>query len=280
VTFDLADPDLRLFPFVRLLQWPSEDGLSVSSPNGKFLAALGCHVRPSLETVLHYTSERVKDDETRIKCLDFLTKRMGPHGVYLQDYARLTGARRAKYKVMPCVRLSFLQPDSEKRELCSPVDCYADISCGIMCYPVVDPKLDSSAVYGAIFQCHRSPPPDQLLEQLLVLVKLAKKMLGAVEGKNKKELSDRIMKTFSLIFQYLSGQTTDFNKTSLSSLRKESFIPLTNDDGGIVEFYRPDQVFFKGSNGGSDSLTELLFKAVDFSSFLSAVGVKEEASAR
>lgn len=205
---------------------------------------------------------------------------MGPHGVYQQDYDRLTGVRRAKYKIMPCVRLSFLQPDSEKRELCSPVECFSDVGCGILCYPVVDPKLDSSAVYGAVFQCRRSPPPDQLLEQLLLLVKLAKKMLDTVEGTNKKELSGRILKTFSLIFQYLSGQTADFNKTSLSSLRTVSFIPLANDDGGVVEFFRPDQVFFKGSNGGSDSLTELLFKAVEFSSFLSAVGVKEEASAR
>ncbi|CAB9498392.1 HATPase_c domain protein [Seminavis robusta] len=275
----LPDPDLRLFPFCRLLQWPSEDSLAASSPNGKFLKALGCHVRPSLETVLHYTSERVKDDETRIKCLDYLSKRMGPHGVYQQDYNRLSGARRAKFKIMPCIRLSFLQPDAERSELCSPVECYADVSCGIMCYPVVDPKLASSDVYATIFQCPRSPKPDKLLDQLLVLVQLAKKMSASVESKNKKELSDRILKTFSLIFQFLSNQTADFDKTSLVSLRKVSFIPIA-DEEGIVEWYRPDQVFFRSSNGESDSLTELLFKAVEYSSFLSAVGVKSEASAR
>jgi hypothetical protein len=304
VAWLVLDPDLRLFPFVRLLQWPSEDGLSVSSPNGKFLAgreilsilvsnviqnarsislllstALGCHVRPSLETVLQYTSDRVQEDETRIKCLDYLSKRMGPHGVYQQDYSRLSYDKRAKYKVIPCVRLNFLQPNSEKAELCSPVDCYSDVACGIMCYPVIDPKLDARELYGTIFQCQRTPKPDALLEQLLVLVSLAKKMVDSVEGRNKKELSDRILKTFSLIFQFLSGKTSDFDKPSLSSLRKVNFIPLADEDG-FVGWYRPEQVFFKSTNGDSDSLTELLFKAVEFSSFLSAVGVKEEASAR
>lgn len=275
----LPDPDLRLFPFVRLLQWPSEDGLSVSSPNGKFLAALGCHVRPSLETVLHYTSERVKNGETRIKCLDYLSKRMGPQGAYQQDYARLGYARRAQHKILPCVRLNFLQPNNESPELCSPVDCYLDIECGVMCYPIIEPELAARELYGTIFQVQKSPKPDALLEQLLVTVKLAKKISSnsKMEGKNKKELSGRILKTFALIFHYLSKK--NFEQSSLSSLKKVSFIPLADDDG-YVAFYRPDQVFFKSSCSESDSFTELLFKAVEFSSFLSACGVKEEASAR
>jgi Protein of unknown function (DUF3684) len=104
-------------------------------------------------------------------------------------------------------------------------------------------------------------------------------MVDAVEGKNKKELSDRVLKTFALIFQYLSGKTADFDKSSLASLKRVSFIPLP-DDNGFVDWYRPEQVFFKSPSGSNDSLTELLFKAIEFSSFLSAVGVKEEASAR
>lgn len=204
---------------------------------------------------------------------------MGPNGVYKLDYSRLSYNRKAKYKIIPCVRLSFLQPNNETPETCSPVECYSDIACGIMCYPVIDPKLDSRDLYGTIFQCQRSPQPDALLEQLLVVVKLAKKMVDAVEGKNKKELSDRVLKTFSLIFQYLSGKTADFNTSSLSSLKRVSFIPLAAENG-FVGWYRPDQVFFRSSSGENDSLTELLFKAVEFSSFLGAVGVKEEASAR
>lgn len=163
--------------------------------------ALGCHVRPSLETVLHYTSERVKEEPTRILCLDYLSKRMGPHGAYQLDYNRLSYGRKAKFKIIPCVRLNFLQPDSESPELCSPVECFSDVACGILCYPVIDPKLESRELYGTIFQCQRSPKPDALLEQLLVVVKLAKRMVDAVDGVNKKELSDRVLKTFSLIFQ-------------------------------------------------------------------------------
>jgi len=148
-----------------------------------------------------------------------------------------------------------------------------------MCYPVVDPKLPSRDLYGAIFQCRRCPEPDAMLEQLLLLVQLAKKMSASITGAALKEISARILKTFSLIFQYLSGKTSDFNKNSLAALRRVNFIPLLNDDG-VVDWFRPDQVFFKTGEGDSDSLTEMLFKAIEFSSFLSAVGVKEEASAK
>lgn len=264
---------------MRLLQWPSEDGLSMSSENGKFLAALGCHVRPSLESVLQYTSDRVNDDESRIKCLDYMTKRLGPHGPYQAEYTRLSHSRRSKFKIIRATRLSFLQPDNEKSEICSPTQCYSDIACGIMCYPVVDPKLESRELYGTIFQCKRSPAPDELLEQLLVLVQLAQKMSNSVNGAAKKELSGRVLKTFALIFQYLSGKTSDFNQRSLNQLRKIDFIPILNDEE-VVEWFRPEQVFFKTSDGDTDSMTELLFKAVEYSSFFSAVGVKEEASAK
>jgi len=266
-----------LFPFVRLLQWPSEDGLSINSENGKFLAALGCHIRPSLESVLQFTHQ-VQDDESRIKCLDYMSKRMGPHGPYRIEYSRLSHSQRSKFKILPATRLRFLQLDSEKTEMCSPSQCFTDISSGIMSYPVVDPNLQSRELYGTIFECRRSPDPDELLEQLLTLVQLAKKMTVSVTGATKGELSQRVMKTFALIFQYLSSKTSDFEKNSLASLRRTSFIPLLNDDG-VVDWFRPEQVFFKTSES-SDSLTELLFKAIEFSSFLSAVGVKEEASAK
>ena len=251
----------------------------MASENGKFLAALGCHVRPSLESVLQYTSDRVTDDDSRIKCLDYMTKRLGPHGPYQVEYNRLSHSRRSKFKIIPATRLSFLQPGNEKSEICSPTQCYSDIACGIMCYPVVDPKLESRELYGTIFQCKRSPAPNELLEQLLVLVQLAQKMSNSVNGAAKKELAGRILKTFSLIFQFLSGKTSDFNQKSLNQLRKIDFIPILNDEG-FVDWFRPEQVFFKTSDGDTDSMTELLFKAVEYSSFLSAVGVKEEASAK
>jgi hypothetical protein len=66
------DHDLRIFPFVRLLQWPSEDELTERTANGKFLAQLGMMVNPPLQDLLQYVSNDVRDDQLRIRCLDFV----------------------------------------------------------------------------------------------------------------------------------------------------------------------------------------------------------------
>ena len=275
----LPDPDLGLFPFVRLLQWPSEESLSPSSPNGKFLVSLGCHVTPSLEAILDYTANRVQDEETRIKCLDFLCKRMGPNGIYQVEYARMHPSRKAEFKVLPCKIKHFLR-NSERQEICSPVHCFSDQSAGVMCYPIIDTKLESRDIYSSIFQLRRAPPPDAVLEQLLSLAQVAQKMLSSVEGENQKELATRVTATFSKVFDYLSSRTGEFNESSLSSLRNIAFIPVHNEED-LVDWYKPEQVFFKRTQDEEkDSFTEILFKKVPYSGFLSAVGVKEEASAR
>lgn len=210
---------------------------------------------------------------------------MGPQGVYQHDYSQLGPSRKADFRIIPCTRQNFLQ-NSERSEICSPVKCYSDRACSVMCYPIIDPDLDSRELYATMFQLSRAPPPDAVLEQLVVLIQMAKKMLESVDGKNlgtRKELSDRVIASFSGIFQYLSSRTSEFHKSSLDSLRSVAFIPVGSGETGLLDWYKPEQVFFKSSNTDTserDSLTELLFKAVDYSSFLSAVGVKEEASAR
>jgi hypothetical protein len=275
----LPDPELKLFPFLRILQWPAEDLLPAEE---KFLLLLGMHKFPALETILSYTSEKVKDNDERIRILNALSKRMGVGGVYHQEWARLRPSRKADFKIIPAVRQKFLQ-NSSQQEIHSPTSCFSDTNCSIMCYPVIDSSLGEAELYATIFHLPKQPPPDSVLEQLLVLVQLAKRMLSTVEGgKNLEELSARVFKTFADIFKYLSSRTSDFNSSSLSSLRSVNFIPVHTDTYHL-QWCRPDQVFFKTNSRGSggDSLLDTLFTMrIEFSSFLSAIGVTEDPSTK
>ena len=69
----MPDRELRIFPFLRLLQWPSDDELTERTANGKFLAKLGMKVLPPLVPLLKYVSDKVSDDELRVQCLQFVS---------------------------------------------------------------------------------------------------------------------------------------------------------------------------------------------------------------
>ena len=63
----------------------------------------------------------------------------------------------------------------------------------------------------------------------------------------------------------------------MDGLKRESFIPCLIE--GNIVWYRTDEVFFKRTDRG-ESVTEDLFHKVDFSPFLAAACVKEDATTK
>jgi hypothetical protein len=107
----LPDPSLRLFPFIRILQWPSDDDVTERSQNGKFMVSLGMKVMPPLLQVLKYISEQVTDSAMRLSCLEFVAKKLGTGGSYYSEYCRIGRSDKAALKFLPVsiVRSLYLQ---------------------------------------------------------------------------------------------------------------------------------------------------------------------------
>lgn len=269
---------LRMFPFVKMLQWPSESEVSEGSENGKFLTKLGMKVMPPLASILSYVANDVTDDAVRLRCLDFLADRLGPHGIYHSDYTRLSDTSKKMYRILPCSSIVPFEADAQASALHSPVTCFSDRSCGLMGFPVIDPKLgDRGKLYGSLFQCSPEPSTDEILQQLLSIVTKAKKIQRAATPEESSALVERIDSTFTVVFNYLSHRSSDFSYASLGGLKRESFIPCK--EGDKLAWFRPDQVFFRSQDGENDKLTEELFHVVDFSPFLATAGGKLPADA-
>jgi Protein of unknown function (DUF3684) len=264
----LPNLDLRIFPFLNLLRWPSESEVSERSENGRFLVKLGIQVMPPLPTILAYLTKDVSDEKKRRLCLDFLASRLGPKGHYHDMYAAL---KKDQYRFLPCVRKDPLGSDELVPEVHSPVSCFSDRSCLLMGFPVIDYRLgEASKMYGSMFQCPTEPKANDLLSQLLHIVWNAKSLHESAGDKS--ATTQKIVATFSEIFAYLSHRSSDFSNSALNALRRESFIPC--DVGGSVRWFRVDQVFFRGDPAQRDELTEDLFQLVEFSPFLATVGGK------
>ena len=105
----LPDPTFRIFPFIRLLQWPSEDDISERSLNGKFLVSMGVKPVPELLQILRYVSSEVPDGVTRLQCLDFVANRLGSGGTYQLEYSRLSRSDSTC-----CCRMRWLQNSGRK----------------------------------------------------------------------------------------------------------------------------------------------------------------------
>lgn len=273
----LPDRDLRIFPFLRLLQWPSQDEITERSQNGRFLVRLGMKVLPPLIEILRFASNEVSDNKMRIQCLEYVSKRLGSNGVYQQDYARIGKGERIKLTFLPCVKSSPF--DGEKKAgLYSVLTCCSEERCSVMGFPVIDPSLGNTGkVLANVFQCVKEPDPGALIQQLLLLVSSAKQLLAAKQA-DRKGLANNILKAFSDIFQYLSSRTADIQGPMMRQLESNEFIPsLVNNE---IEWFRPQAVFFKSGNDNGDSVTESLFHVVDFSPFLAAAGVKQDASTK
>lgn len=291
----LPNSDIRIFPFVKILQWPSEPDVPEKSLNGQFLIQLGMKIIPPLTTVFQYLSKNDLNFEHRIKCLDFVCDRLSPHGIYYVPYNQMSNVQRKQFKFLPCViqfpidrcfettstNKTSVSSSSSGQELHSPTTCFYDEICGIMGFPVIDDSRmgnkNNSRFYGSLFQCATEPDAKLLLNQLSLLVTQTKSKQNDI-GKLTKESALMIEGTFASIFNYLSHRTTDILKlSSMEALNRLSFIPVRVNDTSI-EWFRPDQVYFQrrknedNSSAQADSITAELFHVIEFSPFLAAVG--------
>ena len=277
----LPSLDLRIFPFVKMLQWPTESEVSERSENGVFLVRLGMQTIPKLSQILEYLTEAKLVDAERRRCLEYVSNRLSPKGVYYDSYCRLGYTQKKKYTFLPCSKHEPMSGKPDRKELMSPIGCYSDSGCGVMGFPVVDPELgDSGKLYGSLFQCATEPESRVLARQLLHLVEVAKKKQNqANEPEEHVEMAERIEQSFSAVFKYLSHRSSDFEVSELNALKSQAFIPCRVNKNSIV-WFKPNNVFFRQDKGRRDELTAELFQLVDFSPFLAAAGVKQEATTR
>lgn len=272
----LPQEDLRIFPFCKMLQWPTESVVSEHSANGTFLVKLGMQTTPPLSTVLAYLSEAKLTQEQLVAGLDFVCDRLGPHGVYYAQYHTMGFAEQKRYRILPCV-IANPVTGVTLTDRYSPVTCFARSECAVMGFPVLDPKLGKNAkLYSSLFQCIGEPPLLDLLNQLVHLESLAKQKQSTGSSNQEKATAVSVETAFGVIFKYLSDRSSDLNHSSLSGLSERCFIPTMDNDK--IVWHRPDEVFFKRVERANDPLTEDLFHLIDFSPFLAACGVKEEAT--
>ena len=269
--------ELRLFPFVQMLQWPSEDELSEGSSNGKFLIGLGMKSLPPLETVLRYISS-LEDSAMRLQCLKFVWKRLDAGGTYHTEYRRIGRSTKSVLKLLPCTSYNPFD-HSQASGVYSITSCFFDRRCSIMGFTVVDlGNDDNSKLVGELFGCVSEPDSGALVQQLKTLVSLARTTSNkAGTGREREETTVSIIAAFNSIFAYLSSRSSDMSSTTMYQLRKEAFIPVS--DGGSLRWLPPEEVYFKSDKEETD-LTDTLFTTIEFptSGFLMAAGVRQEPS--
>ena len=268
----IPNPGLRVFPFVKLLQWPDE--LPPQSANGRFLQKIGVNLNPPLYKLLRHVSRPDLDEGLRKTCLEYLVKHLGNGGAYQSEYARMRVARLMEFPFLPTVFREVFVAGGQKRLLQAPPSCYSDPQCLVMGFSVLDPDLESgnSNVYGTRFRCPYEPDPNVLATQLTHLVATAKSQLTAPSATEK--LAQYTIKAFAKIFAYLSSRSNEFDKATLASLKQHEFIPCLEEEKTVV-WFKPDDVYFRSAES-KDSLTSELFNVIEFSPFLAAAGVKSD----
>ena len=98
-----------------------------------------------------------------------------------------------------------------------------------MGFPTLDIDKSKNKIYGNLFKCVEEPSATTLIQQLQILVSLAKKTLGvAATASRRATFSRSIVDAFSKIFDYLSGRISEIDASILS---EEEFIPcLVNNE--------------------------------------------------
>ena len=281
----LKDDEMKIFPFVRFLQWPASEGMSKS--HRQFLIKLGVKVDPPLMSVMNFLEEESKkgddarDDKVYAAALQYLTNRLGPNGIYEKEFSRFRNT-----KFLPCIRQNLETGDVIK-EMQSPSACYYNPSSLVMGFSTLDPKLDTEHI-ATRTKCNKDPSCPVLIKRLLQLVDISKAKVdhfeksGGKDDEERKQLNGKILALFDAVFLYLATRTSDFASRDLQTLSKTAFIPCQTR--GQVVFYLPSQIFFASStestseDDSSGSLTETLFQQVKYNAFLSLVGVKHEPS--
>ena len=277
------DKDLNIFPFVKFLQWPSNEGMSTAARN--FLLKLGVRTEPPLSDIMGYLEKEsaksvdARDYAALTAALHYLTQRLGPKGAYVNQF------RHAKVDFLPCIRQN-LETGEVVKEIKSPSTCYFNPTAMVMGFNVLDPTLSDTEQIGVRMNINRDPSCQVLIRRLLQLVDISTARLDQLERQGtgieaKENNIEKILTLFEGVFLYLSSRTSDFQKRQLSELAKKPFIPCKCRSG--LQFYTADQVFFlkrqpEGAGGGGDSIAELLFQQVEYNAFLSFAGVKTEPS--
>ena len=124
-------------------------------------------------------SEQVgKEEQNLNKYLDYLVERLGPRGVYYNEYCNLSFSQKKRFRLIPCTVAVPFGQDAPVPEYLSPVSCFSDGSSGVMGVPIIDAKLAPNAKrYGQAFQCETEPDRSLLLHQLVHLVETAKQIV-------------------------------------------------------------------------------------------------------
>ena len=95
------DNDLKIFPFIKFLQWPENEGMPKS--HREFLKKLGVQENPPLASIMSFMEGECKkfsqDEKVYASALDYLTQRLGPNGLYEKDFLRYRSM-----KFLPCIR--------------------------------------------------------------------------------------------------------------------------------------------------------------------------------
>eukprot|EP00177_Eucheuma_denticulatum_P000219 GFKZ01000378.1.p1 GENE.GFKZ01000378.1~~GFKZ01000378.1.p1 ORF type:complete len:1825 (+),score=234.55 GFKZ01000378.1:194-5668(+) len=269
----LPNPDLKDFPFVKVLQWPSPQSLHPSSPDALFLQKLGCAKDPPLELLMNFLVNQANDKTLRERCLVYIYNRLLSQGPYLQPYRRFLGTY-----FLPAVRHDPLSLQEPQKEIQSPNSCYSNKACACMGVPVLDPALSSKFGRGfaEVLQCASDPSAQILVKNLMTVVANAKRLFVNGENASNEKLRRQVLDAFSSIFKYMSSRSMDLDGRTAGHISKTSFIP--SEVNGTISWYRPDQVYFEDGNRSSSDIVANLFPITKFSPFLAAVGVKREPS--
>lgn len=266
----LPDEELSIFPFVKVLQWPSTSPLHVRSPNAIFLKKLGCKSDPPLESVLRFI-ENIKDrhSPTLIKSFEYLFPRIASGGVYEHAYRSMT-----QVKFLPAISMSPLIDNKPRTVSESPVNCYSTPEALCMGFPVLCEELYAKygRGFGNRFRCPENPSPEQLIMGLQDISSDAIKLTSSMSP-----LTIDICEVeaaFQRIFQYLSTQLVNLKSSQRERIQTIPFIPCRND--ARLAWYRPGDVYFRSNR---DDICSLLYDTVDFDPFLASVGVQGEPSA-
>lgn len=260
----IPNEELRMFSFVRFLQWPGE---SMTTTERNFLTKkLGLAVDPPLSSVMAYLEtesiSESRDDASFLLALQYLTHKLGPNGVYERDFPTYRNV-----KFLPCLRQSFenqeivkeikspagkwhascfITPMISQSQHCLSLECFYNPSALVMGFSVLDPSLDTVAV-ATRTKTLKDPPPNLLIKRLSQYVAVSKKKLdnysGTIDGKD--AIITKILTLFEGIFLYLSSRTSDFDKGSVGTLNKMAFIPCKYR--GQLVFYLPSQVNIRHS---------------------------------
>ncbi len=282
------DKALEIFPFVRFLQWPSSEGMAKAHRD--FLLKLGVMADPPLDSVMCFMEAEcnkeggVRNEKVYEAALTYLTQRLGPNGLYENDFSRYRST-----KFLPCIRQN-LETGDVIMEMQSPSSCYYNPSALIMGFSTLDPQLDTVHV-AARTKCNKDPSCPVLIKRLVQLVDISKAKVDHFEkygGRNdgeRQKLVEKILTLFDAVFSYLATRTSEFETRDLSALAKKPFIPC--EIRGQVEFYLPSQIFFRkevpfsgatSEDDHDDVITQSLFMHIKFNAFLALVGVKAEPS--